>query len=226
MTMTKTTTKTQTKCLKNPTDAIFLKSWWSKYDDRYLTLVILFTPWLPCSGHTISSTGPSVSPFRDFFAIGTKRCPGLVPTPHLTGEKASFGGVLHSFVSQLTLLYNLWDSFLYHTICGTAQAQAILFYKTISVTLIHCLRAFSLYTISFHVLSILYAYVGMRFVTVIKHSVFAEFTIIEAMCFLSSKCFICSAPLKKQLRCLTQMRFAVKHSSPFPGVLSNYQAFI
>ena len=87
------------------------------------------------------------------------------------------------FVGQLTLLYNLWDSFLYHTICGTAQAQAILFYKTISVTLIHCLRAFSLYTISFHVLSILYAYVGMRFVTVIKHSVFAEFTIIEAMCF-------------------------------------------
>ena len=24
------------------------------------------SPWLPCSGHTISSTGPSVSPFRDF----------------------------------------------------------------------------------------------------------------------------------------------------------------
>ena len=47
--MAKTTTKTntQTKCLKNPTYAIFLKSWWlthSKYDDRYLTLVILFTP--------------------------------------------------------------------------------------------------------------------------------------------------------------------------------------
>ena len=47
--MTKTTTKTntQTKCLKNPIYAIFLKSWWlthSKYDDRYLTLVILFTP--------------------------------------------------------------------------------------------------------------------------------------------------------------------------------------
>ena len=48
-TMTKTTTKTKTqkKCLKHPTYAIFLKSWWlthSKYDDRYLTLVILFTP--------------------------------------------------------------------------------------------------------------------------------------------------------------------------------------
>ena len=25
------------------------------------------SPWLPCSGHTISCTGPSVSPFRDFF---------------------------------------------------------------------------------------------------------------------------------------------------------------
>ena len=24
------------------------------------------SPWLPCSSHTISSTGPSVSPFRDF----------------------------------------------------------------------------------------------------------------------------------------------------------------
>ena len=47
MTKTKTKTKTQKKCLKHPTYAIFLKSWWlthSKYDDRYLTLVILFTP--------------------------------------------------------------------------------------------------------------------------------------------------------------------------------------
>ena len=25
-----------------------------------------WSPWLACSGHTISSTGPSVSPFRDF----------------------------------------------------------------------------------------------------------------------------------------------------------------
>ena len=25
------------------------------------------SPWLPCSSHKISSTGPSVSPFRDFF---------------------------------------------------------------------------------------------------------------------------------------------------------------
>ena len=27
------------------------------------------SPWLACSGHTISSTGPSVSPFRDFLQI-------------------------------------------------------------------------------------------------------------------------------------------------------------
>ena len=26
------------------------------------------SPWLPCSGHPISFTGPSVSPFRDFFS--------------------------------------------------------------------------------------------------------------------------------------------------------------
>ena len=45
MTKTTTKTKTQRKCLKNPTYATFLKSWWlthSKYDDRYVTLVILF----------------------------------------------------------------------------------------------------------------------------------------------------------------------------------------
>ena len=44
-TKTTTKTKTQTKCLKNPIYAIILKSWWlthSKYDDRYLTLVIQF----------------------------------------------------------------------------------------------------------------------------------------------------------------------------------------
>jgi len=46
-TATTTKTKTQTMCLKNPTYAIFLKYWWlthSKYDDRYLTLVILCMP--------------------------------------------------------------------------------------------------------------------------------------------------------------------------------------
>ena len=47
MTKTTTKTKTPTKYLKQPTYAIFWKSWWlthSKYDDRYLTLVILFPP--------------------------------------------------------------------------------------------------------------------------------------------------------------------------------------
>ena len=33
------------------------------------------SPWLPCSGHTISSTGPSVSPLRDFFS---SICPTFV----------------------------------------------------------------------------------------------------------------------------------------------------
>ena len=28
-----------------------------------------WSPWLPCYGHTISSTGPSVSPFRDFLVL-------------------------------------------------------------------------------------------------------------------------------------------------------------
>ena len=47
MTKTTTKTKTQKKCLKHPPYAIFLKSWWlthSKYDDRYLTMVIVFKP--------------------------------------------------------------------------------------------------------------------------------------------------------------------------------------
>ena len=51
------------------------------------------------------------------------------------------------------------------------------------------------------------------------HVMYAIHSVIQCsqsskQCVLSSKCFICSAPLKKQLRCLTQMRFAlVKHSS-------------
>ena len=32
------------------------------------------SPWLDCSGHTISFTGPSVSPFRDFFDISILMC--------------------------------------------------------------------------------------------------------------------------------------------------------
>ena len=30
-------------------------------------MMIDTSPWLSCFAHTISSTGPSVSPFRDFF---------------------------------------------------------------------------------------------------------------------------------------------------------------
>ena len=31
------------------------------------------SPWLGCSGHTFSSTGPSVSPFRDFFNSSNRK---------------------------------------------------------------------------------------------------------------------------------------------------------
>ena len=78
-TMTKTTTKTKTqkKCLKHPPYAIFLKSWWlthSKYDDRYLTLVILFTPVTLVTLVTLFQSyiqfyRASVSPFRDFLTV-------------------------------------------------------------------------------------------------------------------------------------------------------------
>ena len=73
MTKTTTKTKTQTKCLKNSTYNIwnlddFLSpnmmidtSPWSSCSRR--------SPWLPWSSHKISSTGPSVSPFRDFFIL-------------------------------------------------------------------------------------------------------------------------------------------------------------
>ena len=73
-TMTKTTTKTKThtKCLKTQHMLYF----WNPDDLRIPNMMIDTSPWpscsrqsprLPCSGHTISSTGPSVSPFRDFF---------------------------------------------------------------------------------------------------------------------------------------------------------------
>ena len=71
--MTKTTikTKTHTKCLKTQHMLYF----WNP-DDLLIPNMMIDTspwpscssqsPWLPCSGHTIISTGPSVSPFRDF----------------------------------------------------------------------------------------------------------------------------------------------------------------
>ena len=73
MTKTKTMTKKQPKCLKNPTHAIFLESWWlvlipnMMIDTSPWSSCSRHSPWLPCSSHTISSTGPSLSPFRDFF---------------------------------------------------------------------------------------------------------------------------------------------------------------
>ena len=40
---------------------------WNPDDLLIPNLMIDTSPWSSCSGHTISSTGPSVSPFRDFF---------------------------------------------------------------------------------------------------------------------------------------------------------------
>ena len=73
MTNTTTKTKTQMKCLKNPTYAIFLKSWWLSpimmIDTSPRSSCSRQSPWLPFSSHKISSTGPSVSLFRDFLCI-------------------------------------------------------------------------------------------------------------------------------------------------------------
>ena len=73
MTKTTTKTKTQTKCLKNSTYNIW------NLDDLFSPNMMIDTspwsscscrsPWLPWSSHKISSTGPSVSPFRDFFIL-------------------------------------------------------------------------------------------------------------------------------------------------------------
>ena len=44
--------------------AIGFLIWCLRFENKYS---VFQSPWLPCSGYTISSTGPSVSPFRDFF---------------------------------------------------------------------------------------------------------------------------------------------------------------
>ena len=112
------------------------------------------------------------------------------------------------FVGQLTPLYNLRDSLLYHTICGTAcsSIQLVGPPRPSCSTKQYLLHLSIACPLSFHVLSILKAYMyAIHTVIQCSHS--------SKQCVLSSKCFICSAPLKKQLRCLTQMRFAVKLSS-------------
>ena len=63
MTKTTTKTKTQTKCLKNPTftpDDLLIPN--MMIDISPWSSCSCQSPWLPCFGHTISSTGP----FRDF----------------------------------------------------------------------------------------------------------------------------------------------------------------
>ena len=74
-TKTRTTTKTQTKCLKHSAYVLYF---WNP-DDSLIPNMIIDTspwsscshrsPWLSCYSHTISSTGPIVSPFRYFFLL-------------------------------------------------------------------------------------------------------------------------------------------------------------
>ena len=80
---TKTKTKTHTKCLKTQHMLYF----WNPHDLLIPNMMMdtspwpscsSQSPWLPCSGHTISSTGLSVSPFRDFYKC--KRVPWCYTT--------------------------------------------------------------------------------------------------------------------------------------------------
>ena len=64
------------------------------------------SPWLPCSGHTVSSTGPSVSPFRDFLNVHKKDAKQIITKPYF-GDPAckiwdSARPALHPWLKQLT----------------------------------------------------------------------------------------------------------------------------
>ena len=53
-----------------------------------------WSPWSPCSSHTFSSTGPSVSPFRDFSFLTPKQgCfhRGLVKIAQIEGAEGGWG---------------------------------------------------------------------------------------------------------------------------------------
>ena len=136
---------------------------------------------------------------------------------------------------QLTLLYNLLDSLLHFTICGTACSsiqfvgQLALAYNLWdrpghpvlqnNICYTYPLLArfhFMFYQYCKHICNTLY--IIILFIILLLYIMYAIHIVIQCshsskQCVLSSKCFICSAPLKKQLRCLTQMRFAVKLSS-------------
>ena len=59
------------------------------------------SPRSPCSGHKISSTGPSVSPFRDFsFKFGSSKLPQAVGKKSQLFPKFRIGG---------TLLFDTWS---------------------------------------------------------------------------------------------------------------------
>ena len=64
------------------------------------------SPWLPCSGHTVNSTGPSVSPFRDFLNVHKKDAKQIITKPYF-GDPAckiwdSARPALHPWLKQLT----------------------------------------------------------------------------------------------------------------------------
>ena len=76
------------------------------------------SPWLPCSGHTTSSTGPSVSPFRDFLRPWPLTTFADIQVTCLqTGEpirQKIFGLKLNCFIYHLFLAFvhcvikNMW----------------------------------------------------------------------------------------------------------------------
>ena len=112
MTKTTTKTKTQTKCLKNPSYAIFLKSWWlthSKYDDVYLTLVILFTP------VTLVTLFQSYNQFyrAECITVSGFFCGKIGKVPlglHLPGGQPSFIILYHQHQSWIIIMqqFNRW----------------------------------------------------------------------------------------------------------------------
>ena len=117
-----TKTKTQKKCLKHPTYAIFLKSWWltrSKYDDRYLTLVILFTP------VTLVTLVTLFQSYIQFYRAECITVSGFFP-PFITFSKGLyFICLLVSFL--LTLLLCTTISFISHAIVSTLISFILLY---------------------------------------------------------------------------------------------------
>ena len=95
---------------------------WSPYSSQ--------TPWLPCSGLTISSTGSSVSPFRDFYLSSLKNptvCLGCLTVavknvpigqrqPIITLRLASRVGLTQDDLPGPQLMISVVEPFV--TVCG------------------------------------------------------------------------------------------------------------